>query len=323
MPGWRSSKTPTPSRRRGRGRRWARRRPVRSLSATIASCAAGSVTPWCSGATTIRPPGLVRSAWRCRRRAGRGLGRAAPRAGAPPSRHRRRRPRRGSRRTAAGPRRRARPGAVAGHRTPAGRLDDRRVRRLGRRVDRPERPGRRRAAGRVRRAGEERRGPGARPHVDASAAARSSSSASRSTARSRAAARLDEHDLGRSAAAVGEQRRARHCRRATAASSPSPRRRHPRRCAPTARDPTARGRRGGCARWRRSSLGSSSRAGKISASARSAVERWSLTPNVVRRSTSSPHRSMRTGASPVDGNTSMIAPRRANSPRCSTSSSRR
>ena len=58
-------------------------------------------------------------------------------------------------------------------------------------------------------------------------------------------------------------------------------------------------------------------------SSRSAVERWSLTPNVGRRSTSSPHRSMRTGASAVDGNTSTIAPRRATSPRCSTSSSRR
>ena len=45
----------------GPGRRCARRRPVRSLSATIARRAAGSVTPWCSGATTTWPPGRVRS----------------------------------------------------------------------------------------------------------------------------------------------------------------------------------------------------------------------------------------------------------------------
>ena len=43
----------------GRGRRWARRRPVRSVSATTASLAAGSVTPRCSGATTTCPPGSV------------------------------------------------------------------------------------------------------------------------------------------------------------------------------------------------------------------------------------------------------------------------
>ena len=45
----------------------------------------------------------------------------------------------------------------------------------------------------------------------------------------------------------------------------------------------------------------SSRAGNTSTSSRSALERWSLTPKVVSLSTSSPHRSMRIGASAVDG----------------------
>ena len=63
------------------------------------------------------------------------------------------------------------------------------------------------------------------------------------------------------------------------------------------------------ARARTSSVASSSRPGKISTSSRSTVERWSLTENSLSRSTSSPHRSMRTGASAVDGNTSTIEPR--------------
>ncbi len=77
------------------------------------------------------------------------------------------------------------------------------------------------------------------------------------------------------------------------------------------------------ARARTSAVGSSSRHGKISTSARSTVERWSATENSVSRSTSSPHRSMRTGASAVEGNTSTIEPRTATSPRCSTWYSRR
>ena len=46
---------------------------------------------------------------------------------------------------------------------------------------------------------------------------------------------------------------------------------------------------------------SSSRTGKIHASSTSPVERWSATENCDSRSTSSPHRSMRTGWSAVDG----------------------
>ena len=46
------------ARLRGRAVRWARRRPVRSLSATIDTLAFGSVQPRWSGATTIEPPGL-------------------------------------------------------------------------------------------------------------------------------------------------------------------------------------------------------------------------------------------------------------------------
>src|SRR6476620_10558488 len=59
-PGLRSWKTEAPSRLRGRARRWARRRPVRSASAITASLAAGIVQPRCRGATTIFPPGSAR-----------------------------------------------------------------------------------------------------------------------------------------------------------------------------------------------------------------------------------------------------------------------
>ena len=64
-------------------------------------------------------------------------------------------------------------------------------------------------------------------------------------------------------------------------------------------------------------------AGRSRPRSRSSVERWSATENSERRSTSSPHRSMRTGRSAVDGNTSTIEPRTATSPRCSTWYSRR
>ena len=71
----------------------------------------------------------------------------------------------------------------------------------------------------------------------------------------------------------------------------------------------------------RSSI-TSSRAGYNTTSFSSSVLRWSLTEKVVTRSTSSPHNSTRTGASSVELKMSKMAPRRANSPRCSTSCSR-
>ena len=74
---------------------------------------------------------------------------------------------------------------------------------------------------------------------------------------------------------------------------------------------------------RTSSVSRSSRAGKISTWSMSSVLRWSFTVKCVSRSTSSPHMSMRIGSSIVLGNTSTIAPRRENSPRCSTNVSRR
>ncbi len=77
------------------------------------------------------------------------------------------------------------------------------------------------------------------------------------------------------------------------------------------------------ARSRTSSVGTSSRAPKMQVSARSSFERWSATSKAVNRSTSSPHRSIRTGTSPVEGNTSTMEPRTATSPRCSTWCSRR
>ena len=77
------------------------------------------------------------------------------------------------------------------------------------------------------------------------------------------------------------------------------------------------------ARSMTSSSSCNSRAAKITASLSESVERWSLTLNEVSLSTSSPHKSMRTGVLDVLGNMSIIEPRRAISPRCSTSSSRR
>ena len=63
-----------------------------------------------------------------------------------------------------------------------------------------------------------------------------------------------------------------------------------------------------------SGVTTSSRHPKRATAPMSCSERWSLTANAVSRSTSSPHRSMRTGASAVEGNTSTIPPRTANSP---------
>ena len=86
-------------------------------------------------------------------------------------------------------------------------------------------------------------------------------------------------------------------------------------------------------RLRLQQLGARARAPRRSAAARapgrtaprrpSTVERWSATENCDSRSTSSPHRSMRTGWSAVDGYTSTIEPRTATSPRASTWYSRR
>jgi len=60
----------------------------------------------------------------------------------------------------------------------------------------------------------------------------------------------------------------------------------------------------------------------MTTSSSSPVLSWSFTENALSRSTSSPQSSMRTGESSVEPNTSRIAPRRANSPRCSASCSR-
>ncbi len=161
---------------------------------------------------------------------------------------------------------------------------------------------------------------GSRAHVDANVRARSSSSAIRSIARSR----IRRGSTSRSLAPSGStsvRSRLSSTNQGSQLSMPS-------KCAPSDS-------RSHCSRphgsvstsfaavARTSSVGISSRAGKMRTSAMSPIERWSFTPNVVSRSTSSPHRSMRIGASAVEGYTSMIAPRRANSPRCSTSSSRR
>ncbi len=137
-----------------------------------------------------------------------------------------------------------------------------------------------------------------RAHVLARVRARSSSSASRSLARSRIRRGSTSTTLavpGRMSV-ISSSPSVSHGSQLSipSNSAPSARRSHcsrPHGCSATSLLALAR----------TSSSGTSSRAGKISTSSRSAVLRWSLTLNVVSRSTSSPHRSMRTGASAVDG----------------------
>ena len=128
-------------------------------------------------------------------------------------------------------------------------------------------------------------------------------------------ARLDEQRRARSTAAgrAAGVRRSREPRQPRLHAVEGLR---PPRAAPTARGPTAAccnsSRRARCT----SSVGSSSRTGKIARRRRrrrSSAGRRPRTPTS--RSTSSPHRSMRTGWSAVDGYTSTIEPRTATSPR--------
>ena len=251
---------------------------MRSLSATIASLAAGSVTPWWSGATTTRPPGrevarppsvgddrqvealVAEQGGQARGRpvavggdddavaVGQQLGQPGDEAG-----------------------------AVADDRPPAGGLRRPGVSGdSGDRVHRPRGVTVAQQAIRARRAGG---GTPCRGRAPTSRRAPAPGRPPRPAGRrpGRACGRgSTSSTLARSRQDVGEQASRR--RPATAASSPSRRTARPRRGAPTARGPMARGRRGGGrARGRRRSA-ISSRAGKISASARSAVDRWSLTP---------------------------------------------
>ena len=112
------------------------------------------------------------------------------------------------------------------------------------------------------------------PRSAARLAASDASSSSRSAARSRM--RRGSTRRTRASGRAGRTGRARR-RSATAATTPCPRRRRPRPAAPTAPGPTARPRPGSAARARTSSVGSSSRQGKISTHSTSPVERWSVT----------------------------------------------
>ena len=159
-----------------------------------------------------------------------------------------------------------------------------------------------------------------RAHVDASARARSSSSASRSCARSR----MRRGSTKSSSQSTGN----------TSVSSKSFSINHGNQLSMPSKFPPSANR-SQCSRPHDSvatsdlarsmtcSSSCSSRAAKMTASSNGSVERWSLTLNEVSLSTSSPHKSMRTGVLEVLGKMSMIEPRRAISPRCSTSSSRR
>ena len=112
-------------------------------------------------------------------------------------------------------------------------------------------------------------------------------------------------------------------RRGTGATTPCRRTARLARGAPTPRSPRAAAPRSDSAAAASSGVTTSSRHPYRATARRSCDDRWSLTENAVRRSTSSPHRSRRTGSSAVEGNTSTMPPRTANSPRCSTWCSRR
>ena len=165
---------------------------------------------------------------------------------------------------------------------------------------------------------------GSLAHVEASARARSSSSAMRSCARSRSR-RWSSRTSSLRSPSVSAIKSVRSTSSLTSHGSQLS---MPSNVAPSASRSHCSRPHGSVAsklvaRWRTMSSACNSRAGKMVIDPRSSVLRWSLTLNVVSRSTSSPHRSMRTGASKVDGKMSMIEPRRATSPRCSTNSSRR
>ena len=260
---------------------------------------------------------------RGRRPAGRARGRGAARPAAPPSRRRRRRRRRGSRRASKSRSRatRASPSPTTGAHAGWPRRPACPGTRAPRRPSRPRRcPASRRSGSRWRR-GNACASSARAPHVVASVRARSSSSARTSAARSRmrrgSTSRTWASGGSRSVSSVllGREPRqpALHAVEDQALGQPLPLLAAPRLGRRRARRPGPAPRRWAAARG----------PGRSCTSSRSAIERWSLTQNSVRRSTSSPHRSMRTGASAVDGNTSTIEPRRATSPRCSTSSSRR
>ena len=162
--------------------------------------------------------------------------------------------------------------------------------------------------------------PCSRPHVEARASARAASSSSSSPARSRT--RRGSTRTTRASDPAG-RRRAPRGRPARAATTPCRRTGRRRPAGPTGGDPTAGVPTRRAARSRMASSATSSRQPNSSMAPRSSMERWSATSNRVSRSTSSPHRSMRTGSSAVEGKTSTIPPRTASSPRCSTMDSRR
>ena len=214
---------------------------------------------------------------------------------------------------------------MADRRRPRAGRERRRVRRLGHVHDASWRPGRCRrsagARGRGGAGGRPARSAVVAPQVTASVRARSSSSASRSAARSRrrlgstsTTSASGGQQVGEQALVGGEPRQpALHAVEDQALGEPLPVLAAPRLVADQLGGARPHLRRG------QQLAGREDRAPRRGRP----VERWSFTENVVRRSTSSPHRSMRTGASAVDGKTSTIEPRRATSPRCSTSSSRR
>ena len=132
---------------------------------------------------------------------------------------------------------------------------------------------------------------------------------------------LDQDDQG--VRRPAGRRPAPRSRSATAATTPSRRTARRRPGGPTGGGPTGWMPTRPAARSRMASSATSSRQPNSSTAPRSSMDRWSATSNRVSRSTSSPHRSIRTGSSAVEGKTSTIPPRTASSPRCSTIDSRR
>ena len=177
----------------------------------------------------------------------------------------------------------------------------------------------RRSKGRWRR-GNVSSSPSVAPQVAASVSASAASSSSSCTARSRIRRGSTRTTWAPGGNRSGRTRspRSRNGSHDSMPSNCSPRSRRSHTGAPHGRRAPS-----DAAASRSSGVRTSSRHPKRATEVRSCVDRWSLTENAVRRSTSSPHRSMRTGSSAVEGKTSTIPPRTANSPRCSTWCSRR
>ena len=319
LPDSRSSKNPSAARARGRARRCGIRRPVTSVSERTATLASGRMKPLVTGAATTTAPGLpvaVSSTGACTPCSARAAdNRAVP---APVAAHSvTEYPSPTSRVTPAA--RRAGSPATGSKRRTVSALVDGPSGTLGSATT-PASQSRSRRSKFTWRRGKAPSSASLAPHVAASVSANAASSSSSWVPRSRIR-RGSARTTWLPAPSRSGSTRSVCSRNGSHDSMPS-------NCSPRSRrshtdDPQGRRVTSDAAAAWISEVTTSSRQPKRATAATSCSERWSLTANTVSRSTSSPHRSMRTGTSAVEGNTSTIPPRTANSPRCSTWCSRR